>query len=200
VELTFRKRYADRWQALASYTFSDAKGNSNSDSNADFQGDTFFLDPRAPFQYGRQPGSIRHLFKMGGSYDFDFGLQLGFGYRWNSGTIASRTFASSGRNLPYRIPVADSYTYGGVFGRWLAEDAVGSLTNPSWGQVDVRLQYVLNIQRAKVEMFMDIFNLANSQGSVRDQDLLAGEGLTAFGDPIRFQDPRRFFLGFRFGF
>jgi hypothetical protein len=200
VELTFRKRYADRWQALVSYTFSDAQGNSNSDSNADFQGDTFFLDPRAPFQYGRQPGSIRHLFKMGGSYDFDFGLQFGFGYRWNSGTIASKTFASSGRNLPYRIPVAESYTFGGVFGRWLAEDAVGSLTNPSWGQVDVRVQYVLNIQRAKIEMFMDIFNLANSQGSVRDQDLLAGEGLTAFGDPIRFQDPRRFFLGFRFGF
>ena len=198
VELTFRKRYADHWQGLASYTFSDAMGNSNSDSNADFQGDVLWLDPRAPNQYGRQPGSIRHLFKMGGSYDFDFGLLLGFGYRWNSGTIASKTFASSGRNLPYRV--ATAYEYGGTVQRWLETDAVGSLTNPSWGQLDLRVQYVLNIQRAKVEVFMDIFNVADSQGSTRDQDLLAGAGGIAFGQPIRFQDPRRFFLGARFGF
>ena len=198
VELTFRKRYADRWQGLMSYTFSDAEGNSNSDSNADFQGDTLYLDPRAPNQFGRQPGSIRHLFKMGGSYDFDFGLQLGMGYRWNSGTIASKTVADSGRNLPYQV--TDPYEYGGTTTQWLADDAVGSLTNPSWGQLDLRVQYILNIQRTKVEMFMDVFNVANSQGSTRDQDLLAGSGGTAFGQPIRFQDPARFFFGVRFGF
>ena len=198
VELTFRKRYADRWQGLVSYTFSDAKGNSNSDSNADFQGDALYLDPRAPFQYGRQPGSIRHLFKMGGSYDFPIGLQLGFGYRWNSGTIASKTVAASGRNLPYQV--SEPYVFGGTTEFWLAPDAVGSLTNPSWGQFDARIQYILNIQRTRVEMFMDVFNIANSQGSTRDQDLLAGSGGTAFGQPIRFQDPARFFFGVRFGF
>jgi len=198
VELTIRKRYADRWQGLMSYTYSDAKGNSNSDSNADFQGDVLWLDPRAPNQYGKQPGSIAHLFKMGGSYDFPIGLQLGFGYRWNSGTIASKTFASSGRNLPYRV--ATPYEYAGISERWLAPDAVGSLTNPSWGQLDMRIQYVLNIERTKIEMFMDVFNVVNSQGSTRNQDLLAGAGGTAFGQPIRFQDPRRFFFGARFGF
>jgi hypothetical protein len=198
VELTIRKRYADRWQGLMSYTYSDAMGNSNSDSNADFQGDVLWLDPRAPNQYGRQPGSIAHLFKMGGSYDFPIGLQFGFGYRWNSGTIASKTFASSGRNLPYRVDTP--YEFAGISERWLAPDAVGSLTNPSWGQLDLRVQYVLTIQRSKVEMFMDVFNVVNSQGSTRNQDLLAGAGGTAFGQPIRFQDPRRFFFGARFGF
>ena len=121
--------------------------------------------PRAPFQYGRQPGSIEHLFKMGGSYDFDIGLQLGFGYRWNSGTIASKTFSSSGRNLPYRVPVA--YEYDGVSQRWLAPDAVGSLTNPSWGTVDLRVQYVFNVQRAKFEAFVDVFNVTNNQDPTR---------------------------------
>jgi len=198
VELTIRKRYADHWQGLMSYTYSDAKGNSNSDSNADFQGDVLYLDPRAPNQYGRQPGSITHLFKMGGSYDFDWGLQLGFGYGWNSGTIASKTVAQSRRNLPYQVDVP--YEFAGITDRWLAPDAVGSLTNPSWGQLDIRVQYIWNIQRSKVELFMDVFNVANSQGSTRDQDLIFGAGGIAFGQPIRFQDPRRFFFGARFGF
>ena len=198
VELTVRKRYAGKWQGLASYTYNNAKGSSNSDSNADFQGDVLWLDPNAPFQYGRQPGSIVHLFKMGGSYDLPKGFQLGGGYRWNSGTIASKTFASSGRNLPYRV--ATAYEFNGVTQRWLAPDAVGSLTNPSWGQFDLRLQYITRIQKAKIEAFVDIFNLFNNQDATRLQDLLAGSGGIAYQDPIRFLDPRRFFLGFRVGF
>ena len=198
IELTVRKRYAGKWQGLASYTYNNAKGNSNSDSNADFQGDVLWLDPNAPGQYGRQPGSIVHLFKMGGSYDLPKGFQLGAGYRWNSGTIASKTFAASGRNLPYRV--ATAYEFHGVTQRWLAEDAVGSLTNPSWGQFDLRFQYVTRMQKAKIEAFVDIFNLFNNQDATRLQDLLAGSGGLEYQDPIRFLDPRRFFIGFRVGF
>jgi hypothetical protein len=48
-ELTFRKHRAeDNWTLLASVTHNDAEGNSNSDSNADYQGDWSVLDPRAP--------------------------------------------------------------------------------------------------------------------------------------------------------
>ena len=39
LEFVFRKRFADRWQLLSSYNWNDASGNTNSDSNADFQGD-----------------------------------------------------------------------------------------------------------------------------------------------------------------
>ena len=62
------------------------------------------------------------------------------------------------------------------------------------------MQYVFTVQRAKVETFVDVFNLVNSQGSTRNQDIVAGTGGIAFGQPIRFQDPRRFFIGFRVGF
>ena len=37
LELTFRQRLRSNWQALAAYTYGDATGNTNSDSNADFQ-------------------------------------------------------------------------------------------------------------------------------------------------------------------
>ena len=198
LELTMRKRYSDRWQALASYTYSHARGNTNSDSNADYQGDVLFLDPRAPYQYGPQPGSIPHLFKAAASYTFPFNLEVGGGYRWNSGTIASRTFLSSGRNLP--VQVAQAYEYGGAVENWLRPDAVGSLRNPSWGQLDLRVSYRKTDTRFKPEVFLDVFNVANNQEEIRRQDLEAGNGGVAFGDTLTWVQPRRLYLGVRLGF
>lgn len=200
LEFVFRKRFADNWQLLTSYNWNDGEGNTNSDSNADFQGDVLFLDPRAPYQYGTQPGLIKHIIKSAGSYTFNMGLQLGATFSWNSGTIASRTFLASGRNLPIRVPTADAYTFGGTFQRWLAPDAVGSLENPSWGQIDLRAQYLKGFGSMNVEFFMDVFNVLNNQDPVRNQDLVAGSGGIAFGSPIQWVQPRRAFLGARFRF
>ena len=131
IELVFRKRFSDRWQMLTSYNWADAKGNSNSDGNADFQGDVLFLDPRAPNQYSTQPGLIRNLIKGGASYEFPIGLQLGGVFNWNSGTVASRTFLASSRNLPIRVTTAEAFEYAGILNRWIAPDTVGALTNPA---------------------------------------------------------------------
>jgi hypothetical protein len=201
MEFVFRKRFANNWQTLASYTWQDAEGNSNSDGNADFQGDVIFLDPRAPNQFATQPGLIRNLLKGAGSYTFPFGLQLGGTFTWNSGTVASRTFLSSSRNLPLRVSAADAFEFAGFTTRWLAPDSVGTLENPSWGQVDLRAQYNRRLMReASIEFFVDLFNIANSQGSIRNQDLVAGSGGKAFGDPILWVNPRRAFLGTRVRF
>jgi hypothetical protein len=201
LEFVFRKRFADRWQVLTSYNWNDAEGNTNSDSNADYQGDVIYLDPRAPNQFARQPGNITHLLKGGGSYTFDMGLQLGAFLNWNSGTFASRTFLASGRNLPVRVSPEEAYAFAGVTERWLAEDSVGSIENPAWGTVDVRVQYNRNILGdIGAEAFVDIFNVANNQDSIRDQDLVAGSGSTDFGEPIRWVTGRRAFLGVRLKF
>jgi hypothetical protein len=201
LEFVFRKRFADRWQLLSSYNWTDASGNTNSDSNADFQGDVDYLDPRAPNQDGRLPGNIAHLLKLGGSYDFDFGLQVGAGVNWNSGTWASRTFRASGRNLPIRVSDAEAFEFAGYTNRWLQPNSVGALTNPAWGTLDLRLQYHRRwMDRLNTEFFVDIFNVADNQGSTRDQDLVAGLGTTAFGDPIQWVSPRRAFLGARVKF
>ena len=201
LEFVFRKRFANRWQMLASYNWNDAEGNTNSDSNADFQGDVDYLDPRAPNQYATQPGLIRNLVKGAASYTFDFGLQLGGTFNWNSGTVASRTFLASGRNLPVRVAATEAFEFAGYRNRWLAPDAVGSLTNPTWGQIDLRAQYNRRITgETALEFFVDVFNILNNQDSVRDQDLVAGQGANAFGDPILWVNPRRAFLGVRVKF
>ena len=201
LEFVFRKRFAERWQLLTSYNWNDGKGNTNSDSNADFQGDVDFLDPRAPNQYGTQPGLIKHLLKGAASYTFDFGLQVGGTFKWNSGTVASRTFLASSRNLPIRVLPAEAFEFAGYTTRWLAPDAVGSLENPSWGQVDLRAQYNRRVVGdAAIEFFVDVFNVMNSQGAIRNQDLVAGSGGKAFGDAISWVNPRRAFLGARVKF
>jgi len=199
LDLIFRKRYSDNWQLLGSYSYNWAKGNSNSDSNADFQGDVLYLDPLAPNSYAKQPGTVPHIFKVAGSYIFPVGVEFGAAYRWNSGTIASRTAFDSNRNLP--IQVDTPFVFAGINERWLAPDAVGSLQNPSWGQLDLRTQYKRRFNAGLgAEFFMDIFNVFNNQDSIRNQDLVAGSGSIAFGQPIRFNDPRRFFLGARLTF
>ncbi|HEV7956454.1 MAG TPA: hypothetical protein VGP10_04780, partial [Marisediminicola sp.] len=200
IDLVFRKRYANNWQGLVSYSFTDAEGNTNSDSNADFAGDVLFLDPRAPNVYGTQPGSIDHLFKFAGSYKFFNRLELGALYAWNSGSHASRTALQSGRNLP--LQVATPYVFGNVSENWIVDDTVGSLTNPSYGTLDLRAAWSQPLPRStSLELFLDIFNALDDQATIRQQDLVAGQGPgLQFGDPLTFVQPRRFYLGARFLF
>src|SRR3546814_17447809 len=76
LQVTLQKQKSNNGQGMLSYTYNDAEGNSNSDGNADFQGDWIALDPRAPNQWGPQPGNIEHQFKAFGTYFWDFGLEL----------------------------------------------------------------------------------------------------------------------------
>lgn len=200
VELIFRKRFSNNWQAIASYNYADFEGTSNSDSNADFAGDVLFLDPRAPNVRGTQPGSIEHLLKLQGSYNFDFGLSLGGAYRWNSGTIANRTFLIFGRHLPVRV--ATPFEFAGITNqRWNQEGSVGGLENPSNGLLDLRASYIWDItDRIEADFFVDVFNVLDDQDAFRVQDLVAGSAAAEFGEGVEFNEPRRFFLGARLRF
>jgi hypothetical protein len=198
LELVYRKRFANQWQSLISYSYLDSNGNTVSDGNADFAGDVFWLDPRSPNLDGTVPGTIHNLFKAGGSYTTKWNIELGVGYRWNSGTIVNKTQLASSRRLP--IQVATPFAYGGITENWVAPGAVGDVQNPSWGQLDLRAQYVHRFGRATTEFFVDLFNINNDQAPTRTEDLAAGTGTTKFGDDIAWLNPRRAFLGARVRF
>jgi hypothetical protein len=198
LELVYRKRFANQWQSLVSYSYMDSKGNTVSDGNADFAGDVFWLDPRAPNMEGVVPGTIHHLFKAGGSYTTRWNIELGAGYRWNSGTIVNKTQLASSRRLP--IQVDTPFAYGGIVENWVAPGAVAAVQNPSWGQFDLRAQYVRRLGRITTEFFADIFNVFDDQAATRTEDLVAGTGGTHFGDEISWLNPRRAFLGARIKF
>ena len=200
VEVTFRKRRSadNRWQMLASYSYNDASGNSNSDGNADLQGDFLYLDPRAPNVYGPQPGNIEHLLKLAGSYTFDNGIELGAVYAWNSGLTYSETFSQYGRHTPVRVGAA--YDSLGATTRWLAPGTVGSHTTDSYGTLDLRAKYTMEISGFETEFFLDIFNALDDQAVTREQELAGGDGVYAFGEGNAWASPRRFYLGARVQF
>ena len=196
-EVTLQKYKSDNWQASGTYTFNGARGNSNSDGNADFQGDWIALDPRAPNQYGPQPGNIKHQVKGWAAYEFDFGLELSGVFNWNSGVLYSRTFSAYRRNLP---EMSDGYLLDGVFDSWLLPGAVAGETGPAYYTLDLRAKYTRALPVGSLEVFLDVFNILDKQSATSEQDLLAGDGVYDFGQANAWVQPRRAYLGVRYKF
>tara|TARA_R110002167_G_scaffold26720_9_gene91852 strand:- start:1130 stop:4075 length:2946 start_codon:yes stop_codon:yes gene_type:complete len=195
VEVTFNKLRSDNWTLRASYTYNDAKGNSNSDGNADLQGDIDFLDPRAPNVYDNQPGNIEHSARVFGTYFFDNGLEIGAVYNWNSGTLYSKAASNiSGRYVP--VQVADSYDFGGYNGRWIAPGNIASEKTPAYGTLDMRVKYTYDFgDDYAAEFFLDIFNVLDDQAVLEEEQFVTGSGAFAFGEAKDWVEPRRFYLG-----
>ncbi|CAN5116111.1 hypothetical protein BH10PSE1_BH10PSE1_32340 [soil metagenome] len=196
-EVTLTKFKSDNWMGQASYTYNKAEGNSNSDSNADYQGDWIALDPRAPGAYGPQPGNIKHQFKAYGSYDFTNGLQVAGVFNWNSGALFTPAQLIQGR---YFAPMDPAYSFGGVTETYQTPGIIGSMTTPSYYTFDARFKYVKDLPIGEAEFFLDIFNVLNRQSATSVQKLLAGDGTYAFGQANSWIQPRRAYLGVRFSF
>lgn len=195
--LTKYKTKDSNWFGQVSYTYNDAKGNTNSDSNADYQGDWIALDPRAPNAYGRQPGSIKHLFKAYGAYDFDFGLQVSSVFNWNSGSYYTPAEITGGR---YFAPMSDPYRFGGVVDSYYKPNGIGSQKNPSYYTLDVRFKYEYDLPVGKTEVFLDLFNILDKQSTTTVMPVLAGNGTYKYQEGTAWVAPRRAYLGIRYAF
>lgn len=205
VELVFRKRYSNNWQALASYNYADGDANTNSDSTADGAGDVFFLDPRATGRTGIQPGLVEHLFKLSGSYNWDNGFQVGGSYRWNSGVVLNRSGTQAfDRNLPDQVdtPFASNGLPGtGFVDTWISDDAIGFIDGSDAGSLDLRVSYLWALtEQIETDFFLDVFNAFDDQQTVRVQDLENGGDGFEFLEGMNFVQPRRYFLGARLRF
>jgi hypothetical protein len=196
-ELTLTKYRTDNWFGQASYTYNDADGNSNSDSNADYQGDWIALDPRAPNTFGPQPGNIEHQFKAYAGYEFDFGLEVSGVFNWNSGALYTPAQAVGGR---YFAPMGAPYQFGGVTDTYFLPGYIGSETGPSYYTFDMRFKYDYDLPIGGVEFFVDIFNVLNNQSATGVQKLIAGDGVYNFQEENAWVAPRRAYLGVRYSF
>jgi hypothetical protein len=194
VEVSFNKLRSDNWTMRASYTYNDAQGNSNSDGNADLQGDFYYLDPRAPNMYDDQPGNIEHSARVFGTYFFDNGLEIGAIYNWNSGTLYNKATNVYGRYVPLRE--TSSYDFGGYDGTWIAPGNVASESTPAYGTLDMRIKYNYDFaDDYSAEFFLDIFNVLDDQATIEEEAFIAGSGSFDFGQAKDWVEPRRFYLG-----
>src|SRR3546814_7738321 len=119
-------------------------------------------------------------------------------FNWNSGALYSRTYSLYGRHLPEMVDVP--YEYGGVTDTWIVPGTVGGETGPAYYTFDVRAKYKRELPVGKLEFFTDLFNIFDKQSAITAQDLIAADGVYAFGQAPDWVEPRRAYLGVRYSF
>jgi hypothetical protein len=187
-----RSDTGDGWVAFVNYTHTKATGNSLSSGDADFQGDTPRLDPRMPWMNGNLSGSVDHQAKAYLSHTIKEGwakgLTLGGSYTYVAGINYTRGLGNSGRIL------------GGPFIAGF-DAKPGTRRGPSFQQFDLRAKYDLTFAKSvKGEVFVDVFNALNRQTPTAVEESSNGVNGANPGDPIAWQNPRRFYLGARISF
>jgi len=198
IELTARKRFADRWTLLGSYTWSHSYGNYegyvNSDIGQDDAGITQTFDFAAFSEYGdgNLPNDRRHNLKVFGSYAFDFGLQLGANAYFRSGRPINGFGVHPTDPWAQRYGSFAFYNQGQPCAR-----GCGGTTDSTWG-IDLMARYNVELGPAAGYVRLDAFNLFDNQ-AVSEVDEFAEYSSSAANPdylrPLGYQTPRRVRLG-----
>jgi outer membrane receptor protein involved in Fe transport len=198
LQLIARKRYSRNWQLLASYTWSNSRGNVDSSPRANAGGPELgsngisadpnrFVNAEGPTWF-----DFTHEVKAMGTYDVPVwgGLKLSAVYRHHTGAAWARLVPFSGDGIPVN-----------VFG--VRVEPRGSRRLPAIKRLDVRLDKTVPVRAAggMLSLFADCFNVGN-QG-VPDSDRFPAVILRSgpsFGQPRFWTDPRTVRVGIRYMF
>jgi len=193
LDFDISKRFTQGHNLTFQYSYKAAKGNSQSDNNADLQGDFMELDPKNAWMFGPTPGTIPHKIKVFGSYKTKFGLDVGGLFYWNSGLkwTESTCFMPGSYNIYYNWPLNAEGTNFAI---------TGANQTPSYYQIDLKFNYSLKVkERSNVQFFLDIYNLTNNQAKI-DIQYAHDEGTFQYKDTTELLLPLRIFVGARFQF
>jgi len=185
------KRFANGSMIVGQYSFKHATGNSQSDGNADLQGDFVSLDPRNDWMMGPTPGTIPHKIKLFGTYRTPFGLDIGALFYWNSGMVytESYNFYPGQYDIYYNWPLSE-YSY----------VKTGQERTPSYYQLDLKFNYNLRlVEAASLQLFLDIYNVTNNQGAF-DVDYARNDAKFLYQEVSEILLPMRFYVGARIRF
>ena len=191
IQFTINKRFADRWQMSASYTYSKEEGsysNAHTSTGSYGTGATGnYYDPNLQINlYGRSSISPPHVFKFMASYILPWDINLSAVYIYNSGRTWTKTttLTTVNQSAPYLLlePMGDS--------RMKANNSL-----------DFRLEKGFVFRTMRLAVLFDVFNALN-------QAIPWGQYGTYvqvfYGDdmglPIYVCDPRVYRIGLRFQF
>jgi hypothetical protein len=156
-ELQVEKRFTKNWQLLANWRVADLEGNyeglfrndnAQTDPNItslfDFVGSTSLGDQFTP---GKLPTDRKHVANLYASYLFDLGLNVGVGWRIQTGYPIDRLGAHPSYLNQGEIPQGGR----GAAGR-----------SPITSQIDFHGDYTWKVtERYRVKFVADLFNLFN---------------------------------------
>jgi hypothetical protein len=178
VKLT--KRFANNWMAMGSYTYSEMMGfGTDGGGGLASVGD----DPNADhYAYGRPFYDRPHLFKLTGSYAFNFGLNIGAFLRYQSGQPLTRYIESQRR-----------MNQGWVVNKI---EPRGSQRLPAVRTIDLRIGQRFTLGPTELEIMIDGFNLTNENTVLDMGDELYGD----YGTIYEILGPRIFRIGAKISF
>ena len=201
LEFVFRKRFANRWQMLTSYNWNDAQGQHQLRLERGLPGRRGL--PRSaraqPVRHAAGPdqepdqGRRVLLVRLRPAAGRHVQLELGHGGQPHVPGVGTQPAASrDGCRTPSSSPATPRAGWRPT--RWVRSRI------PRGVRWTCARSTCAGVGPANVEFFVDVFNVLDSQGPVRNQDLVAGSGGKAFGDEIKWVSPRRAFLGARVRF
>lgn len=192
IQFTLNKRFADRWQMSASYTYSKEEGsysNAHTATGSYGTGATGnYWDPNLQINlYGRSSISPPHVFKIMASYILPWDINISAVYVYNSGRTWTKTTT---------LTQLDQATK-----PYLLLEPMGSSRMKANNSLDFRLEKSFAYRTTRFAVMFDIFNALNQaipwgQYGTYVQ-VLYGDDM---GLPIYVCDPRVFRLGLRFTF
>lgn len=203
IELTMSKPFSDNWSADLSYTYSRSKGNHEgyvkSDNGQDDAGITQNFDQPGlvDYSYGPLPNDRTHTVKAWGTYQFNNGLRVGANTLWQTGRPISCFGYHPSDDFAFAYGASSHYCEG----KAVARGSLGETDDIF--NVDLTVQYDLNILNSNVLLTLDVFNVFNMDKVVRvsevgDQSASAAD--PDFLKPVQYQRPRALRLSARYNF
>jgi len=191
LDFELAKRFKNGSNVVFQYSYKYAKGNSQSDGNADLQGDFIELDPRNDWMMGPTPGTIPHKIKVFGTYRTKFGLDIGALFYWNTGWQYTESYVF----LPGRYDIYYNWDLGN--NNYVK---TGQERTPSYYQIDLKFNYALKLSDTiGVDLFLDVYNITNNQAPF-DVQYGRNDPTWAYQETTEILLPMRFYLGARLRF
>ena len=224
LQVTFKKRYSDRWQLLGSLLFNKSTGfagrNKRQDQDYNMEGTNIWsdqwlggLNQTINNMEGPMPFTPRFEFKINGNYTIPkIEVDLGLRFRLHTGRpvwVLSQirqldpwNFDPENTDLLQHAVIC---TQAGYEGQIVAQDPTQPLYMPFLSLLDLRLEKSFNLGRNKLRVILDGFNILGSKAvtnamvkkvAVPDTDIL----LRDVGRVVGLVAPRNFRLGVMFQF
>lgn len=194
IDLALERRFQNSWAGSIQYSYKDAEGNTNSDANADLQGDLAELDPRQPYMYGNLPGTIPHQVKLYGMYRTPFNLEVGGLAYYSSGAYFTETdvlYIGIHQNHDLTPGNDADFQY----------TKMGAEQHPSYTLFDMKFRYVLPLRAGMgVDLFLDVYNALDNQQAIYLEQSHNDATFTRYREDRTLLEPRRFQVGARLKF
>ncbi len=223
IQLTFTKRYSNRWQMMGSLLFNHSSGlagrNKRQDQDYNMEGMNIWsdrwlagLNQTVQNMEGPLPFTPKFEFKVGGNYTIPkIEVDLGLRFRYHSGRpvwvlgdvhpLDQWNFdTASAEDLAQWVVLESS---GGMPGQIVAQDPTKPLYLPHQKILDLRLEKSFTLGKGKLRLTLDGFNILNTKdvtNAMCKRIEVAGVLARDVGRVVGIVAPRHFRMGVIFSF